>query len=876
MDAAETAKSESWWCIVWIALSTFAPSPALSGTLCVSSGPGGPLTSVNLDALSIQGVAGITVTGNSVSIGVNVGRVPTSICDGASAISGRLSPWDVTVQQGIMIAGADGIQLGVGNGVTPSGSITVQAGATVTAQTYGIASGGTVALVNAGIIAATDLSGANSPIAVNLNQGSVTNLPGGVITSVGPTAVSGTLTAFTNAGTISATGGPGNAAVRIGVRNGITVVNSGTISGANGTALAISAGSGGSFTLINSGTVAGGSPAFGFIPTSPALQLGGDIVPSGGATTVVNAGTISTTADVAIQFAAGRNTLILQPGSTIVGQVIGGSGQNTAFVDGATVSGRTGFVNFDVVNRTGVVAPGTSGNPGTLSITGGSYTQQGGGTLAITVTPAAVSKLNVTGTASLAGTLALQAAPGSYRIGGRYTVVSAAGGISGTFGQITGASISPILTLVPSYLPNQVDLTVNASTTGTDATYAGLAGNGSQRSIGAALDAISRNPAPGFLPVLAAITALPTTGQIQNALDQIGSGAQSSAGAGSAAVSGGMAMASAVGEQVFGSHGAPTGGATLAQAPRSTRVQLASLDPVAALAAAPDAPTAAVPTPWSAWLSGYGIFGAVGGNANASGYSYAGAGTVVGADYRISTAWLAGMLAGYAGTSSGVSGLATKGTVETTSVGLYGSWTGLERLYVDGMVAYGYSDNSLTRTIAFPGFAAVTARARSHGNQFMSSLETGYRLGNGEAVTVTPFLGLQTSVLDQSTFTESGAGALNLTVNGQSIASIRSQIGGRASRDVVMGESAIVNLSMKVGWAHDLSDNGRTATASFAGTPGSTFSVQGAARGRDSALVGAGIATDIGTTGSVYLRYDGDLNEHDAAHAVIGGLRLAW
>jgi outer membrane autotransporter protein len=312
-------------------------------------------------------------------------------------------------------------------------------------------------------------------------------------------------------------------------------------------------------------------------------------------------------------------------------------------------------------------------------------------------------------------------------------------------------------------------------------------------------------------------------------------------------------------------------------------VQLASLDPVAALAQGPAPAREPASGPWSAWLSGYGIFGAVGGNANAAAVHYTTGGTVFGADYRLDPAWLVGGFAGYAGSSTNAAGLPGSGSIDSYNGGVYASWAGVEQLYVDAMVGYAYNDDTLKRTLAFPGFGPVTARARTHGHQFLSSLETGrrYRFDNG--IAVTPFVGLQASVLDQASFTETGADALNLAVAGQSVSSVRSQLGTRLSRDIDLADLGVgvaagtrVNVSVKLGWAHEFADTGTTTNASFAAAPGSSFAVQGAQRGRDSALVGLGAAANLDAQTSAYLRYDADVNDRDAAHAVIGGVRLTW
>jgi outer membrane autotransporter protein len=376
-------------------------------------------------------------------------------------------------------------------------------------------------------------------------------------------------------------------------------------------------------------------------------------------------------------------------------------------------------------------------------------------------------------------------------------------------------------------------------------------------------------------PVFGALGGLSTTAQIQSALDQIGGSAQGYAGIASSALNTGQAMSMTLGQQVFSTHGASSGSAALAQGPNVSRVQLASLDPVAVLAQGPAPSPFSASSPWSAWLTGFGVFGGIGGNGNAHALSYSTGGTLFGADYRLDPSFLVGGFAGYAGTGTSASGLPGNGSVDSYTVGVYASWT-RDRTYVDGMLGYAYDDDELTRTISFPGFSAVTARGSTNGNQFPSSIETGRSYDLPEAFVATPFVGLQASALDQSSFAESGAGALDLTVGGQSVSSVRSQVGARLSCDVELDAGIVINVGLKLGWEHEFSDTGSTTTASFAGAPGANFAVQGAQRGRDSALVGIGVASQLDAQSSVYLRYDGDVNDRDAAHAVIAGVRLTW
>ena len=147
----------------------------------------------------------------------------------------------------------------------------------------------------------------------------------------------------------------------------------------------------------------------------------------------------------------------------LVGNVVASAG-STMIVNG-TVYGNiasagalsgTGTVN-GVLTNTGILNTGNAGT-GIFQVNG-SYVQSPTGVLAVDITPNNVAgtgydQLSVTGTAALAGTLALApngtgATAASYVQGATYDVVRATGGISGSL-LVTGNSISPYLRLEPT------------------------------------------------------------------------------------------------------------------------------------------------------------------------------------------------------------------------------------------------------------------------------------------------------------------------------------------------------------------------------------------------------------------------------------------
>jgi hypothetical protein len=100
--------------------------------------------------------------------------------------------------------------------------------------------------------------------------------------------------------------------------------------------------------------------------------------------------------------------------------------------NGATLAGM-GTVGATQINSGGTFAPGNS--PGTMTVQG-SLAFQSGAIYLVQINPSTASLANVTGTASLAGTVQAAFAPGSY-VTRQYTILHS-GGLVGTFSGVSG------------------------------------------------------------------------------------------------------------------------------------------------------------------------------------------------------------------------------------------------------------------------------------------------------------------------------------------------------------------------------------------------------------------------------------------------------
>lgn len=277
------------------------------------------------------------------------------------------------------------------------------------------------------------------------------------------------------------------------------------------------------------------------------------------------------------------------------------------------------------------------------------------------------------------------------------------------------------------------------------------------------------------------------------------------------------------------------------------------------------------------WLNASGGIGQLAGDASdgISNVDYNTAAIAAGIDYQESPAWTVGAGLGYARNDLTIEGLSDSGTIDNYQAALYagyaeGPW------YFDAAAGYAFASGAINRGIAFPGVWRETT-GDPDADIFLSAIEAGYTLGADTSFATIPFARLQATAARQSSFTETGGGAIGLDIRAQTYNSVRSILG------VVLdlsppeeGGPQGFDLTLRVGWAHDYADDAGEITASFAGAPAGSFTVDGASFGRDSLALEFYSAVQVNEGVGLTMTYDGDIASHSATHMFSGGVNLAW
>lgn len=539
--------------------------------------------------------------------------------------------------------------------------------------------------------------------------------------------------------------------------------------------------------------------------------------------------------------------------TTISGGIlaVNGSLTNSAVTvnSGGTLGGSGTIGGAVTVNSGGTLAPGNS--PGLLTV--GSLTLDAGSTTVMeidgTTRGTQYDAIDVTGTATLGGTLNLVFGY-TPTVGDSYTLIDAAA-INGDFSSIATTGLGAALKVVPTITDDYV-MTVNFAQESFVATAGGIrALSGNQSGVAANLDTFSTSGQAADL--IAALNTL-SAGAFPSAFDQL-----SGASHAFAPTLAGYTVRQF--HQVLGQRGRgiqDRGGASAAfNALKGVKLAYAG-DDLASLVAGEKVAQDGF------WVRALAADGRVDGDRNAAGADTSGAGLALGADRWLDANRLAGVALAY-GTSRADSG---GGNLDVGSFQLaaYGRWQG-EAYYLDGSLGYGRHRTESRRDIAFLN---QRARADYDTDSLSLNLEAGRSITHGRA-TLTPYAGIEGTMLHREKFAETGSAA-NLSVKGRTETAWRSRLGARYA-----WSDTRFQPTLDLAWVHAFGDAATNINARFAAAPAaSTFRVAGPELDRNRLALGLGLTAWTGKNARLDLAYNGEFAGSDREQQVSATFRWVW
>ncbi len=876
------------------------------GSITGTNGAGVHMT----DGGTVTNESGGTITGGSDGVLITTGEGEVDNYDSGSSIIGQTR---------------NGVEM------TDGGTVTNESGATITGHNNGVYitgdwghvhnSDGSIitGTTNAGVYlgdggsvhneSGATITGYTDGVLIDHNWGHVHNSDGLIVGQTGAgvhltdggsvdndsSLATGTITGYTDG--VLITGRVGH------VHND----DGSIIVGQTGAGVHLTAGG----SVDNSGTITG---------------AGNGVKITGGSGTIINSGTIIGSNGVAISLGNYNNTVTLQTGSDVQGNIVGGTSTDAAYLQGDGSYGNN-FLNFEtltvqgdsttngwnltgtntfssstivssnslllingiltsslvtvsndavlggsgtitgIVNSYGTISPGNSIGTlnivGSLNMTNSVYNEQ--------VNAAGQSDLiNVSGSPGTAiisnATVVVQSASGIYAVQTIYTNLTATGGVIGTFAgasNITPQSgLFPLIPLTGSSLQypdsNTVTLTLDRTP------FVSVANTYNQHSVAGALDGVVTvgfSPTNAMYNLVSQFYGLGSAAAARAALDSM-----------SGEIHGSLGMLDVQQQDAFNnsialrtgrmSAGGESGGYASAKP-----IQLAS----AGLTPLPKQ-TVADQLLDNAWLQGFGTFGHLNGDGNASGGDFNISGVSGGFDYHLCPEVLVGLAVGYSHDNAEVGGPGASGNVDAIQFAGYGGYVN-GPWHLDGIFSYGYLQTDTKRLINV-GSIHEEADGNYSGNVFSLSTEGGYAF-KFDPVTVEPTVGLDYARVSQDGFQETGAGPDGLNVSSVAMDSLRSVLGVRLAAQFGKNDGVQFIPALRAAWEHEFMDKTADVNASFIGGSGD-FVVRGVELGADSGVLGASLTVAFNKAIQGFVNYDAHLNTRMSSHAISGGLSYSW
>jgi outer membrane autotransporter protein len=616
---------------------------------------------------------------------------------------------------------------------------------------------------------------------------------------------------------------------------------------------------------------------------------------------------------------AGAGTLVLNATNTYTGPTVVNAGSlvvngsinassGVTIAQGATLGGNGSTPALTVQ---GTISPGNS--VGVLNINGG-LTLTSTATTMIEIEGATADRINVTGNATLAGTLQLVAGGGTYTFTTPYTVLSATGTSSGTFAAVsTTGSFGVGVTSAVSYGAQNVQVTL------TPAPLVTVAPDG-PTTLDVAPTTTSSTETPGpttvttdSTTVAAPTTTTPTTTVLTQQTPVLGFNQTRNITAVAAALDRAAfsgsdmsslfrvynqptreALAAAVNSLSGEVHTATTA-AGLRASDQFLRVMLdpfaigrdgslvgtsgyagftADLPGRTGPLAAP-VPVRFEPT-FHVWGASFGQIDRTKGDATGAGSAQRevkDANIAVGADYRIAPGSVIGFALSGGQSRSELSRNLGSSTADIFQLGLYGA-TKIGKLNLAASLSYATMQVETRRNVPALGLGTISDyRADVWGGR----LQAAYDLFSAGGFTVSPIAALQIQSVHTPNFRETNSftgAAAGVSGRSHTNTALRTDLGLRLTSLTTLGGRK-ATLFTEIAWAHYFQRD-ITFAASLTGIANTNFVIEGARSNRDAALFSVGVDVQLTPNLTLGGRFDASASGNTTSFAGSGALRASF
>ena len=473
--------------------------------------------------------------------------------------------------------------------------------------------------------------------------------------------------------------------------------------------------------------------------------------------------------------------------------------------------------------------------PGSGSTYSGNYVQTAGGHLAVQLG----DQLTVTGTAQIAGDLLVTGQNATYTVNSHTTVLSAAGGLTGTFATLSKGSNVPLLDATMNYDGNNVWLNVTqVQVTQVQGMSFSASTLGAAQRVDNAFGVINGQLGPagtpppsssqGFIQAAAAVQQTPNTAALQQTLQSL---------------SGQLHAASAA--------------MTFEAIDAGTQALSDRFDKLL------DGP---VSGGWSQTLGYHGSMSRSG--FNSVGYDLSG--WMVGQDFKFGSNGIAGFAVSQAQGLGRLSESADQGNSRSVEGMLYGGLIKND-WYTMGRVGVGNYREDMRRNLLLGADNAAVA-SDSLGRYEVAYGESGYRFHVGNAL-ITPYVNLQYAQIERGALNELGGDGFGLKADGQNIERWQAGVGVRTTQSWSLGNAGNIGLQFRFLWQQAFAMRGDVFDASFDAL-NQWAPVGGIGVSRYGGVAGATLNWDFNRSSSLVAGYDQHFDQHQLGKT--GTLTYRW
>lgn len=276
------------------------------------------------------------------------------------------------------------------------------------------------------------------------------------------------------------------------------------------------------------------------------------------------------------------------------------------------------------------------------------------------------------------------------------------------------------------------------------------------------------------------------------------------------------------------------------------------------------------------WMQGFGGSGDQDSVSGIAGYDSTTYGAAMGADYKMDFDNRVGLSFAYAKSDVDTKGGTSNVDVDSYQGSMYGGYdnpTG-QPYYIDWMLGFGWNSYEGSRVIQFANIDRI-AQAEYDGQQYTGKVNFGYEIPFGDW-TLVPLASLMYSHLRLEEYTETGAQALNLVVDGQDYDFLMSGLGARIETSFKDGQKRTWAPEFHALWLYEFLQDEADATSRFSVSNATSFTTSGLEPEQSRFNVGGGITLWPTESLSFNVRYDFEYRDDYTGHGGSGTVRYKF